>query len=383
MKTELALHDQQFTLHRFPKRANETFQAWDAGDEYIINHFAENPLVTGSKILILNDNFGALSCWFSRDYEVYLQSDSLISQKGALKNLQRNQCNKVEFLRSTDTIPKDIDAVILQIPKSNRFLTWQLHLIRQSLPENTPVVAVNKANAIHTSTLKLFEQHLGETSTSLAWKKHRLVFSKNNAPSNKEVDAKTCWSVPEHDMQLCNLANVYSGESLDLGARFVLDHLPKHYQYKKIIDLGCGNGVLSIQLGRNNLESEITSVDESFMAVESARINVEANVSNPQRFTFVANNCLDGFEASSHDLVVCNPPFHQQNTVTDHIAWQMFTDAHKVLEDGGKLLVIGNSHLGYPAKLGRLFGPNKVKVVANNKKFTIVSAEKASRKSIK
>ncbi|GAD81033.1 methyltransferase [Vibrio ezurae] len=378
MKTELVLHDQQFTLHRFPKRANETLQAWDAGDEYIINHFTETPLTSGSKVLILNDNFGALSCWFSREHQVFLQTDSLISQKGAQQNLQHNQCNSITFLRSTDAIPSDIDVVIMQLPKSNRFLTWQLHQIKTHLNPSTPVVAVNKANAIHTSTLKLFEKYLGETTTSLAWKKHRLVFSQVGTQETATVEQKTNWTVPEHNMQLSNLANVYSGESLDLGARFILEHLPQGSKQTKIIDLGCGNGVLSIKLGRNNPYSQITSVDESFMAVESARINVTNNVDNPERYTFTANNCLDGFEKEHYDLVVCNPPFHQQNTVTDHIAWQMFRDAHHALEAAGELLVVGNGHLGYLAKLTRLFGKGQVSIVASNKKFVILSAKKAS-----
>ncbi|OBT06554.1 50S rRNA methyltransferase [Vibrio sp. UCD-FRSSP16_10] len=381
MKIDLALHDQQFTLFRFPKRANETLQAWDAGDEYIINHLAENPLAKGASVLILNDNFGALSCWFSKEYNVYCQSDSFISQQGIQHNLELNHCNKITFLRSIDTLPNNIDLVIMQLPKSNRFLTWQLHQLNSHLNADTPVIGVNKANAIHTSTLKLFEKHLGQTSTSLAWKKHRLVFSQttgtNQATYNeKSINEKMTWAVPEHDIQLSNLANVYSGESLDLGARFILDHLPQGSRFNNIIDLGCGNGVLSVKLGRNNPQSQITSVDESFMAVESARINVLANVENPQRYTFVANNCLDGFAQNRYDLVVCNPPFHQQNTITDHIAWQMFNDAYKVLEAGGKLLVIGNSHLGYQAKLARLFGISKVKLVASNKKFVIISAEK-------
>ena len=41
MKTELNIHERSLTLHRFPKRSNETLQAWDAGDEYLINHVEE------------------------------------------------------------------------------------------------------------------------------------------------------------------------------------------------------------------------------------------------------------------------------------------------------------------------------------------------------
>lgn len=66
MKTELTLHDRTLTLHRFPKRSNETLQAWDAGDEYIISHVEEMNIEPGKHILIMNDSFGALSTCFER-----------------------------------------------------------------------------------------------------------------------------------------------------------------------------------------------------------------------------------------------------------------------------------------------------------------------------
>jgi 16S rRNA (guanine1207-N2)-methyltransferase len=74
--------------------------------------------------------------------------------------------------------------------------------------------------------------------------------------------------------------------------------------------------------------------------------------------------------------VVCNPPFHQQQAITDHIAWQMFCDAKHVLRTGGQLMVIGNRHLGYDVKLTRLFGKQNVKLVTSNNKFVILQATK-------
>ncbi|WP_260261203.1 methyltransferase [Vibrio intestinalis] len=376
MKTELTLHDRTLTLFRFPKRSNETLQAWDAGDEYLINHVEELALPEKQNILLLNDNFGALSCWFSHQHSVTMLSDSFIAQKATLQNLQRNQCNKVDFATSLDDLPQNIDLVLMQIPRNNRFLTWQLSQLRKVLPSNVPVIAVNKAKEIHSSTLKLFEKHLGETSTSLAWKKHRLVFSFANSAQTSEVEPFTTWPVDEHPIQLKNLPNVYSGETLDQGARFILKHLPQRDDAFKAIDLGCGNGVLSVKLAQLNPLIALTSVDESHMAVASAKQNIIDNVGDDIDFHCVANNCLDGFPANETDMVVCNPPFHQQQAVTDHIAWQMFCDAKHVLSTGGQLLVIGNRHLGYDVKLARLFGKSQVKVVDANKKFVILQATK-------
>ncbi|RTZ16071.1 methyltransferase domain-containing protein [Vibrio aquaticus] len=376
MKTELTLHERTLSLFRYPKRNNETLQAWDAGDEYLINHIEEMTLEENQHILILNDNFGALSCWFSQRHRVTMMSDSFISQKGTQCNLDLNDCVNVTFASTMADIPADVDLVLIQLPKSNRHLIWQLSQLRHSLPKSVPVIAVNKAKDIHSSTLKLFEKHLGETKTSLAWKKHRLVFSQANTPSPQPVSASTQWSVDGEDITLNNLPNVYSGESLDLGARFMIQNLPVDPTLNHVVDLGCGNGVLSVKMGQLNPSIKLTCVDESYMAVASARQNLISNLGDNREIDCIANNCLEGLNLENVDLVMCNPPFHQQQAITDHIAWQMFCDAKQILGSKGQLLVIGNRHLGYDVKLARLFGKSNVKVVAANKKFVILQATK-------
>ncbi|WP_414931438.1 methyltransferase [Vibrio europaeus] len=376
MKTELTLHERTLSLYRYPKRNNETLQAWDAGDEYLINHVEELELPSNQNILIINDHFGALSCWFSQRHNVTLMSDSFISHQGASANLKANSCPTITYLTTMSQIPSNVDLVLCQLPKSNRHLVWLLSQLRDTLDSSVPVIAVNKAKEIHTSTLKLFEKHLGETKTSLAWKKHRLVFSNANSQTPIKVSPDTRWSVDNEQIELNNLPNVYSGESLDLGARFMLEHLPQNPALKHVLDLGCGNGVLSIKMGQLNPKIKMTCVDESFMAVESTQQNLIANLGKEREIDCIANNCLDGMPAKDVDMVMCNPPFHQQQAITDHIAWQMFCDAKQILSVGGQLLVIGNRHLGYDGKLSRLFGKSNVKVVASNKKFVILQATK-------
>ncbi|GLT17206.1 ribosomal RNA large subunit methyltransferase G [Vibrio zhanjiangensis] len=330
----------------------------------------------GKHILILNDSFGALSCWFTHEHSVTMMSDSYIAHQGVLENLATNQCKNITLSNTLDDIPANVDYVLMQIPRSNRHLVWQLSQLRLRLGQSVPVIAVNKAKEIHTSTLALFEKYLGSTHTSLAWKKHRLVFSIADSSKKLAVDPLTKWQVDSHNFELSNLPNVYSGEKLDQGARFMLDYLPKDLNTKRVIDLGCGNGVLSVKLGIDNPNVRITCVDESYMATTSAQTNLLNNLGKQRDITCITNNCLDGFESDTAELVICNPPFHQQQAITDHIAWQMFCDAKHVLCNDGKLLVIGNRHLGYDVKLSKLFGKSKVKLIASNKKFVILQATK-------
>jgi len=377
MTTQAQLGDKTFTLERFPlDQKNRSLQAWDSGDEYLINYVNEHHPDCRS-LLILNDSFGALACSFNQ-LTVCSVNDSYISHQAAAFNLQENKLSTVQFtqLDSLSALPEDVDLVLIKIPRNVGFLQFQLSELSEVLAPGTPVIAAGKTKDIHNSTIKAFEQFIGETKTSLAVKKSRLILSSAKG-GYKAADYPVSWQLEGTEFTITNHANVFSRDSLDIGARFFFNYLPQTPKAKKIIDLGCGNGVVGVMTLARCPKASVTFVDESYMAVESARLNVEQNMA--ERFDdceFIENDCLTGFEKNSVDMVLCNPPFHQAQAVTDHIAWQMFKQAKDTLKEGGELRIIGNRHLDYHDKLNRMFG--NCKLLGSNKKFVVLSSTKNS-----
>jgi 23S rRNA (guanine1835-N2)-methyltransferase len=379
MTTQAQLGDNTFTLERFPlDQKNRSLQAWDSADEYLINHVSEHYPDCRS-LLILNDSFGALSCYFSQQQlTVCSVNDSYISHQAAAYNLAANNIPSTQFsqLDSLSALPEDVDLVIIKVPRTLGFLQYQLSELSEVLPPGTPVIGSAKTKDVHNSTIKAFEQFIGETKTSLAVKKSRLIISQAQG-GYKAADFPVTWELEGTEFKITNHANVFSRDSLDIGARFFFNYLPQTPKAKTIIDLGCGNGVVGLMTLSRCPNASVTFVDESYMAVESARLNVELNMEEKyEQCKFIENDCLSGFARETADIVLCNPPFHQAQAVTDHIAWQMFKQAKDTLKEGGELRIIGNRHLDYHDKLNRMFG--NCKLLGSNKKFVVLSATKNS-----
>ena len=379
MQTHLETDHCRLTLLRYPRQAQDPLQAWDAADEYLIQHLAEQPPAGSGPVIIMNDNFGALAA-FLHGHQPLCITDSFVSEQGTLANLADNGLDpaSIRIQDALAPLPEAPSLVIIKVSKYQALLEQQLLALRAVVTPATRIIAAGKAKEIHSSTLRLFEHYLGETRTSLAWKKARLIHcTVASAPDERPPLADpfpTVWPLEGSGMQIHNHANVFSRTSLDIGARFMLANLPIH-SARKVIDLGCGNGVLGLSLLARDSEVEVTFIDESYMAVASARLNVQHNLPDAlPRSHFLVNNCLDGLPSGYADRILCNPPFHQLQAITDHIAWQMFQDAHRVLPKGGELWIVGTRHLDYHHKLKRLFA--NAQVVASNNKFVILKAIK-------
>jgi 16S rRNA (guanine1207-N2)-methyltransferase/23S rRNA (guanine1835-N2)-methyltransferase len=384
MNISLTLLDRNLQLVRYPQNLQHpSWQAWDAADEYLIEYVEQNIQdLQGHSVSIYNDDFGALACWFS-DVKPMWVSDSFVAKQSCLVNLQQNNIpnEAITFYDSITPIDTPAELILIKIPKSTALLEQQLIDLQVRVSASTKVIAAGKANLIQKSTLALFEKYLGTTTTSLAKKKARLVFCQPSGTKSHSSPYPTIWFTDKPRFEISNLANVFARQQLDIGARFMLEHLPKlaNMDSKIVIDLGCGNGVLGLHILNQNKKTKVVFVDESYMAVASAKQNVLTNLAEKElQSEFIVNNCLDDFDNKSKltavDIVLCNPPFHQQNAITDHIAWQMFKDAKSVLQNGGQLFVVGNRHLDYPNKLKKLFG--NATTVATNQKFSILSAIK-------
>ena len=391
MISPFIVNDKNLFLSRFPVgQVNRSLQAWDSADEYVINHLEEHALIkANTRVLIFNDAFGALTTHFCQNDDknprVFCINDSYISQQGIRHNIEQNNLNddNVSQLGSLDQLPESIDIILFKIPKSKSLLIEQLIQIKASVSKQCIFIAADRAKEIHSSTLKVFEKYLGITKTSLAVKKARLVFCELNNKKTFTSPYPTLWSLthhasgdyPQRQFTISNHANVYAREKLDIGARYFIANLPNVAANTKVIDLGCGNGVIGLSILANQPQAHVHFIDESIMAIASARTNINKNLPEViEQCEFTLNDALTGIEGGSVDLIVCNPPFHQNTATTDHIAWQMFKDSHRVLKKGGELRIIGNQKLAYHIKLKRLFGNETL--IASNDKFVTQSAIK-------
>ncbi len=374
-----------FSLARFPQREKELLRAWDAADEYLLQHLADNELLqAGMSLLIVNDAFGGLAIPLYK-YQPLVTTDSFLSMQGIVENALANniaedEITVIDSLQApAEILKKSADIVLLKIPKSLAMLEDQLHRIRPVCGAATKIIAAGMTKNIHISTMALFEKILGSTKTSLARKKSRLIFCEfdekltvpeNPYPNKYQLDFK----LDDVDMEIVNHAGVFSREKLDIGTRLFLENLPAGEQYKSIVDLGCGNGVVGLLAAIKNPAASLVFTDQSYMAIESAISNFVAVFDETRDAEFLQTDCLQGIEDESISLILCNPPFHQDNAINDDVAWQMFSEAKAALQNKGELWVIGNRHLGYHAKLKHLYG--QCDVVASNKKFTLLKATK-------
>jgi hypothetical protein len=190
MNTEFLFADRQFTLIRYPeKHQHVSLQAWDSADELLIEHIetslSEGAITTSTapKMMIFNDDFGVLGCWFAHAEPLWV-SDSYIAYRSLLENLTANQLTPstkdnaitapVQTLTSVDSLSftpaSDVDIVVIKIPRALALLEQQLIDIQRYITPTTHVVAAGKVKTITKSVLGLFEKYIGKTTTSLAKK---------------------------------------------------------------------------------------------------------------------------------------------------------------------------------------------------------------------
>ncbi|WP_176733087.1 methyltransferase [Streptomyces agglomeratus] len=375
----------EYELVRFPEDPRDRLRAWDAADEYLLRHLegtaGDPPTDLSGTVVVAGDRWGSLATALAGCRPTQI-TDSYLAQQATRVNLERNgaDVSSVRLLSTQEPPPERIDVLLIRVPKSLALLEDQLHRLAPHVHADTVVVGTGLVKEIHTSTLRLFERILGTTRTSLAVKKARLIFCTPDPGLARGGDPwPYSYTLPADvgvasGITVTNHAGVFCAERLDIGTRFFLRHLPRRRGPERVVDLGCGNGVVGTAAALANPEAEVLFTDESFQAVASAEATFRANTGADRKAEFRVGDGLSGVAAGTVDLVLNNPPFHSHQATTDATARRMFGGARDALRPGGELWVVGNRHLGYHVTLRRIFGNSEL--IAGDPKFVVLRAVK-------
>lgn len=185
--------------------------------------------------------------------------------------------------------------------------------------------------------------------------------------------------------QLAGVGGVFSGAKADHGGEFLLQtalpDLRQQLELKnptaqlKVLDLGCGNGLVLKNVLHEFPDAFGYGSDISADATCSAHMTLLPEILE-RRVKIKWDDAARSMPEAEVDAVFLNPPFHQGTAIDATLVQRLIAGALKTLKSGGVLYLVHNSHLRYRPLLEQ--GDfTEVAQLGRNQKFTVLKAIKS------
>lgn len=170
---------------------------------------------------------------------------------------------------------------------------------------------------------------------------------------NSEVKQMISTRIKDVDMVFETVPSMFSPNSIDKGTLSMLsvvDFLPSD----KVLDLGCGYGVVGVLAGKLIGGENVMMCDVSEQAVEYAAVNSRINDVPDIRIRL--SDGYQNVEEGDFTLILSNPPYHADFSVPKYFIEVGF----KKLVLGGKMVMVTKRLDWYKNKFTSIFGGVKV-----------------------
>ncbi|MGE0226918.1 MAG: methyltransferase [Dehalococcoidia bacterium] len=155
-----------------------------------------------------------------------------------------------------------------------------------------------------------------------------------------------------HAVEVHSRPGVFAWDRLDDGTRALAGTL-EVAPGDRVLDLGCGSGLIGVVAARLARGIRVTMVDADVVAVEAARRTAAAN--GVERCESRLDDGASALPDAVFDVVAVNPPFHLDRTTDTRTAERLIEDAHRVLRPGGHLFLVANRFLPYDRAITAAF----------------------------
>ena len=291
------------------------------------------------------------------DYRVYQSHQETLGQK-------------IEY-SCTQNETKAYDAVIIFVPKSKKELDLALAFITPMLIDQASIYLVGEKKAGIESAAKRLNA-LGRNNSKIDSAKHCQLWQ----VTLEEPVQPFCladWveifkvQIKEIELELASIPGVFSFGQLDVGTELLLQNMFSRLD-GRVLDFGCGSGVVGIYTKLLNPSIALEMVDINLLAIECAKRSCELNKVEAKIYPSDAWKDVKG----RVNGVISNPPFHS-GVATEYRTTEGFIKGAKdKMSKHAPFLLVANSFLKYAQIIESTF--ERCDVLAENTKFKVYKA---------
>lgn len=368
-------------LRRYPDVEAVNLYAVDAADRLILDVAAESLAAAGGdRIAVVDDGYGALTlgATVAHDLRGVRVHQDLLTGELALAGNARTLGLADRYVTQPlgRRLFEGVRVVLLRLPRALSGLAEIADAIARYADPEVEVFAGARDKYLTPAMNEVLAESFSSVRASRGRQKSRILLAQRPKPVG-EPPYPVRQQIGELDLEVVAHGAAFSGARLDIGTRFLLEHLRRMKpDARDAIDLGCGTGILAVALAKARPHVSVVGTDQSAAAVASTRATAAAN-GVAERVTVLRDDAMVGVADHSADLVLCNPPFHLGAAVHTGSAIKMFAETGRVLRPGGELWTVYNTHLNYRGVMQRLVG--RTEVMGRNRKFTVTRSVRGLR----
>ena len=157
---------------------------------------------------------------------------------------------------------------------------------------------------------------------------------------------------------------VFSKDGLDFGSRLLLESIPLEEVGGKVLDMGCGYGVIGIVINKL-INANVEMVDVNLRAIHLCEINIKENHCN--NICVYESNVYENVN-SKYTSIITNPPIRAGKKVV----YDIVMNAIDYLENNGKLFIVIRKEQGAKSLIRDLQEKYLVKILNKKKGFYIL-----------
>ncbi|GGD62071.1 class I SAM-dependent methyltransferase [Lacimicrobium alkaliphilum] len=298
-------------------------------------------------------------CGFHQYFDIYTQA------------CEQGQADKHHFGVSYP-LKQAFDGIVIMMPKAKEQAQMLIaNLVHCLVPDGQMLLAGDNKGGVK-SAPKLFAPY-SEHCVKLDSARHCALYGMQPDKPLPEfaVDnwlKEVTLNVGKHQYPIAFLPGVFSSGSLDPATRMLLENLhpvPKG----RVLDFGCGAGVIGCYLGLENPQAEVVMADVSALALYCAEKSATNNGIKATVIPSHGLNAIDGSFAAAYT----NPPFHTGLNTDYDVTLGFIRQLSKFLQPGAVLQLVANGFIPYLPILQENF--KAVKVAAESSKFRLYLAK--------